>query len=330
MKNRLLLNCLLALLVLSAAALSIDKEHKGADVSEFEVAAQSLLDEADSVFQSHDYQGALAKYQESLQQARREFNRPVEVEALAQLARVYLIQGNKEEGRKWLAQAQEKASDNDPMGWSRYLGVRGRFEWKDDSLPAARQTFDEMYTYCNVNAIWGRAVDAAHMIAIVAETPEEQIEWSRRGIEAAEAGDQEKWLGPLWNNLAITYYDQKLYDTALDCFLKAREYHWRYSDETAKLFADYHVGMIYRYLGKYDEAGKWLRPVLAWAERLKNRGAIGQACEDLGEIAIAQGNKGEGLSLLRRARDEYKAEGYDQSWPELWQSINKRLKELGG
>ena len=293
-------------------------------------AADSLLQQADSTFQGRGYQAALEQYTETFEQARREFNPSVEVEAAAQIARMNLLLEHVEVGRQWLDTAAEKATDSDPMGWSRYLGVKGRFEWKDNELKTARETFDQMYDYCTTNALWGRAVDAAHMIAIVAESPEDQIEWNRRGIEAAEKTENEKWLGPLWNNLAGTYFDLKQYDSALTCYLKAREYHWRYSGEYAKLFADYHVGMTYRLLGNFDEAGKWLRPVLAWAERIDNHGAIGQACEDLGEIEIARGNKSGGLKLLERARSEYKKEGYDHSWPEIWSNINGRIADLGG
>ncbi len=309
---------------------AIEVQQKGADVSTTEMTADSLLRQADETFQSRDYKAALKQYQSVVSRAREEFNRSVEIEALSQVARMSLMLGEKEEGRKWLKRAEEKASDSDPMGWSRYLGVRGRFEWKDEDLVAARKTFEDMYTYCNSNALWGRSVDAAHMIAIVAVNPKEQIEWGRRGIEAAEAGDVESWLGPLWNNLAGTYYDMKQYDSALECYLKARDYHWRHSDEIGKLFADYHVGMTYRLLGKYDEAGKWLRPVLAWAERIENHSAIGQACEDLAEIEIARGREVEGLKLLERARSEYELEGFDKSWPEIWQHVNDRIKELGG
>jgi tetratricopeptide (TPR) repeat protein len=317
------------ILLLTSLSAAIEVTDKGDRMSEpQEINADSLLEEADALFQKRDYQAALEKYTTTAEAARADFNRPVEVEAMAQMARMNLILGSKEEGRTWLEQAAERASDSDPMGWSRYLGVRGRFEWKDDNLAAARKTFDDMYVYCNTNALWGRAVDAAHMIAIVAETPEEQIEWGKRGIEAAEAGNVESWLGPLWNNLGTVYYDQKQFDSALACFLQARDYHWRFSGEIAKLFADYHVGMTYRLLGQYDEAASWLRPVLAWAERLGDHSAIGQACEDLGEIALAKGEKSEGFKLLQRAREEYKAAGFDESWPEIWENINKRIGDV--
>jgi len=314
--------------LLPCLAAGVEVKHKGVKVSDNKPTADSLLLQADDVFQSGDYAAASEKYSEVVESARAEFNRSIEAEALSQVARMNLMLGNREEGETWLARAAERASETDPMGWSRYLGVRGRFEWKAGDLKTARATFDQMYEYCSANGLFGRAVDAAHMIAIVAESPEEQIEWGRIGIEAAEAGDVESWLGPLWNNLAGTYHDLKQYDSALECYTKAREYHWRFSGETAKLFADYHVGMTHRLLSNFDEAGKWLRPVLAWAERIENHAAIGQACEELGEIEIAQGNKAAGLKLLKRARDAYKKERYDSSWPEVWAHINQRIGEV--
>ena len=326
--SRCMLTLICLLSVFAAGVVAVEVREKGADMSTESVSPDSLLKEADQIFQNRDYENALTKYDEVLEAARKDFNRPVEVEALSQVARMNLILNKKEEGREWLAKAAERASDSDPMGWSRYLGVKGRFEWQDDDLVTARKTFDDMYVYCNTNALWGRAVDAAHMIAIVAQSPEEQIEWGHRGIQAAETGGEESWLGPLWNNLAVTYSDMGQYDSALTCFEKARHYHWLYSGELGKLYADYHVGMTHRKLGHFKEAKQWLRPVLAWAERLEDHGAIGQALEDLGEIDIAEGHKTEGIAELKKARDQYKLAGYHESWPEVWDGINKRLTEL--
>jgi len=317
------------LVLLPVCLLAVEVNQKGNDMTEgAQNSPDELLQKADSVFQSREYQAALEEYMKVATLAKQEFNRSVEVEALSQVARMNLILGNKDEGREWLGKAAGRASDTEPMGWSRYLGVKGRFEWKDDDLKTARETFDEMYMYCNTNALWSRAVDAAHMIAIVAETPDEQIKWNLRGIEAAESAGDESWLGPLWNNLACTYYDFKRFDEALDAYLKAREYHWKHSGEIAKLFADYSVGMTYRLLGKLDKAQQWLRPVLAWAERLENHSVIGQALQDLGEIEISNGNTTEGLAMIKRARDEYKLEGFDESWKEVWDGINTRIAEL--
>jgi tetratricopeptide (TPR) repeat protein len=302
--------------------------NQGEAVTETAQTADSMLQAADSIFQDHQYDQALREYEKTYERAREEFNRSVEVEALAQIARMHLALNNKEVGRVKLLEAKERAIESDPMGWSRYLGVKGRFEWKDNDLKAATATFAEMFEYCKAQTLWGRAVDAAHMIAIVSATPEEQIEWGKKGIELAEANKQEKWLGPLWNNLAGVFYDLKQFDSALVCYQQARKYHWIYSGEIGKLYADYHVGMTHRLLGQYNEAAKWLRPVLAWAERIENHAVIGQACEDLGEAAIAMGKKSEGLAYLQRARDEFKLEGYDTSWPKIWNHINERIAEV--
>jgi tetratricopeptide (TPR) repeat protein len=148
-----------ALLFSFCTSHAIEVQQKGADVTASEMTADALLKQADETFQSSDYKAALEQYQSTVEKSREEFNHSVEVEALSQVARMHLILGDKEEGRKWLKEAEAKVTDSDPMGWSRYLGVRGRFEWKDNDLKAARKTFDEMYEYCNVNTLWGRAVD---------------------------------------------------------------------------------------------------------------------------------------------------------------------------
>jgi tetratricopeptide (TPR) repeat protein len=319
-----------ALCILPMGAAAIDLRTKGGNMSSQELSADSLLQQADSIFKKKQYAEALTAYRQVLDTAREEFNYSIETEALAQIARCFLATGRKDEGLEYLAKASQKATMTDPMGWSRFLGVRGRFEWKSDSLPAARQTFTDMFDFCQENALWGRMIDAANMMAIVADSVDSQIEWGHKGIEAAESGGEEHWLGPLWNNLGATFYDNQQYDSALDCYLKARDFHWRFSDETSKLFADYSIGMTYRMLGNFVEAKQWLRPVLAWAERLENHSAIGQALQDLGEIDIAEGRKDEGLAELIRARDEYKASGYDTNVPNIWNALNDRIAELGG
>ena len=288
--------------------------------------ADSLLAHADTLFQMNNLVDALEIYQATYEHARTEFNRSVEVEALSQIARLHLKMQKKEKGREFLVMAKERASESDAMGWSRYLGVRGRYEWLEEDLPSAYATFTAMYQFCESNKLWGRAVDAANMLAIVSETPAEQIEWSKKGIDAAEATDNEQLLGPLWNNLAGTYYDMKDFENALECYINSREYHWRFSGETGKLFADYHIGMTYRLLGRYEQASQWLRPVLAWAERLGNASAVGQAAEDLGEIALVKGDKTKALEYFEMAKSAYKKAGFDETWAEVWDNINCRIE----
>jgi tetratricopeptide (TPR) repeat protein len=319
---------LLFLIIVGNITSSELSEDKGEQVNEENKTSNKLLDDADKIFKSGDMETALKLYIETFETARIEFNRSVEVEALAQIARSKLKLNRKDEGRTDLIKAGERAEESDPIGWTRYLGVRGRFEWNDDDLVSARGTFTTMFEFAKTHQLWGRMIDAANLMSIVAEKPEEQIGWIENGIEAAEDSDNESMLAVLWNNMGATYYDQKNYGKALECYIKSREYHWRFSGELAKLYADYHIGMTHRLLGNHEEASRWLRPVLAWAERLENSRAIGQACEDLGEIEAIIGNKESALVLFQRARDEYKKEGYDQSWSEIWENINKRINDM--
>jgi len=318
---------MLILLLTTACAFAIEPKKRGTPMTLDRQSADALLQMGDTTFQQKDYAAAFTQYEKAVNAAREEFNRPVEVEALSQMARMRLLMNKMDDARKYLAEAASRTNESDSMGWSRYLGVKGRVEWRTGDLKTARQTFETMFDYCSLYDLWSRAVDAAHMVAIVAESPEEQMEWSRKGISIAEARETENWLGPLWNNLAGIYYDMKKYDSALECYKTAREYHWRFSDERSKLVADYHVGMVYRYLGEFNVAGTWLRPVLAWAERLQDHDMIGQSCEDLGEAAIGLGRKDEGLAYLKRARDEYKLAGYATSAPEIWENISKRIEQ---
>ncbi|UCC43030.1 MAG: hypothetical protein JSU65_07710, partial [Candidatus Zixiibacteriota bacterium] len=122
---------------------AVEVQYRGAGMSDEYESADALLDKADSTFQSGDLGNALQEYQRVLDLAQKEFNRSVETETLAQIARLLLKTDKKEEGRQWLTRAGARADDSDPMGYSRYLGVKGRFEWQDGDLSAARKTFDE-------------------------------------------------------------------------------------------------------------------------------------------------------------------------------------------
>jgi tetratricopeptide (TPR) repeat protein len=289
----------------------------------------SGLAEADSVFQSREYERARGLYLKLVEQARIKEDSSRQTEALSQVARCYLIAGDPEAARYWLEQARVLATPILPLGWSRYLGVKGRLEWKTNDLAAARQTFKDQFNYCREHSLTDRAIDAVHMIAIVGN-PDEQVEWGLLGIAEAETAGEKRWLGPLWNNLAITYSDQNDYQKSYDAFLKAREYHWQFGDEIGKLYADYHVGWVLRMKGDYDLALTWLRPSLAWAERLEFYDVMAQATQDMGEIFVAKGDRIQGLEYLSRALGYFKKAGYEQTGPDILSKLSDRIAELSG
>jgi tetratricopeptide (TPR) repeat protein len=323
----LALVCLLLLTIVQADELETVATEGGS-------AAQQLLEQGDEVFRQGDIGQAAEVYKLAAKAAQKEMIVGIQGEALAQVARCYLKMDQKDEGRHWLLMAEEIITDQMPRAWSRYLGVRGRFEWLDDDLETATATFREMYDYCRQYDLFERAVDAAHMVALTAP-PEEQIVWGQKGIEAAEQGGFEGWLGPLWNNLGWTYDDLGRYQESLDALLKAREYHWKLGGEMNKLIADWSVGHAYRMTGHYDEAARWMRPVLAWSERLyaaeKSPDAaewMGHSCRELGELALQREELQSALQYLRRARKSLQEAGMPQWDADGFEELSKDIEKL--
>jgi predicted enzyme related to lactoylglutathione lyase len=328
---RLLISIQVMVCLLAGAVLwAHEEEFVAADQY---TAAQQLLEQADAVFQGRDYERAGELYKLAAQAAQKEMIKGIQGEALARVARCYLKLGRKEEGRHWLMMAEEVVTDRMPRAWSRYLGVLGRYQWKDDQLEEATETFTNMYQYCLEHDLYERAVDAAHMAAITAPG-EEQIAWAKKGIAAAEKGEAEGWLGPLWNNLGWTYSDLGRHEESLEALLNAREYHWKLGTEMNKLIADWSVGHAYRMAGQPDEAAAWMRSVLAWSEHLYAQEAspnaaewIGHSCRELGELALARDRQPEALKYLRRAREKLSEAGMLEWDPEGFEELTGQIEE---
>ncbi len=286
---------------------------------------------ADEVFKSRQYEEAGVLFEEIAGEAAGDNS--AFVEAASMRARSYLVTERKDEGREWLTRAAAKAVESDPLGWSRYLGVRGRFEWKDGDNETATSTFREMFDYCGEKELWERAVDAAHMIAITGDQ-RQKFDWSLKGIEMAERGGMDGWLGPLWNNLGWNYCDDERYGEAYDALIKAREYHYKGEGELPKLIADYSVAHVMMKQNRLHEAEAAMLKVLEWATRLDADGAsdavewMGFARWDLGEMAMELGNKATGIGMLKQALSEIEKSGMPNWDPDQWKQKQARVAGL--
>ncbi|MBD3366859.1 MAG: hypothetical protein GF405_01640 [Candidatus Eisenbacteria bacterium] len=294
------------------------------------------LEQADESFNARLYEEAGAEYEEIADEAIAAGDTTTFVEACAMRARTHLIAGRIDEGRRWLDQAAARADITDPPAYSRFLGVRGRFEWQADEDPAgASETFREMFDYCSSREQWERAVDAAHMVALTG-SPEERFEWARRGIAMADSGGLGSWLGPLWNNLGWDYIDAGRYEEGLDALERAREYHYQHGDSLSKLIADYSVAHAKMKLGRLADAKLMLREVFDTAERMHEKGSpngiewMGMSRWDLGEIAYAEGERAVAIELMTEALDELEQAGMPDWAPDDWAKRKSRLEEIRG
>ena len=321
------------LLIFSAVALALLAGCAG-ETQEDSMFADRMA-KADELFKSRQYEEAGVLFEEIAEETEAAGDNSAFVEAASMRARSHLIVEKKDEGREWLVRAAARAVESDPAGWSRYLGVRGRFEWRDGDNETATNTFREMFDYCGEKELWERAVDAAHMIAITGDQ-KQKFDWSLKGIEMAEKGGMDGWLGPLWNNLGWNYYDDERYDEAHDALVNAREYHYKGENELPKLIADYSVAHIMMKQGNLDEAKSEMLKVLDWATRLDANGAsdavewMGFARWDLGEMAIELGDNAAGGGMLKQALGEIEKSGMPNWDPDQWKQKRDRVAELGG
>ena len=288
------------------------------------------LDEADQTFRGGQYADAGVLFEAIANEAETAGDVSAFVEAASMRARSYLIQDDGETGRPWLDRAAAKATEGDALGWSRYIGVRGRFEWKGGDNPTATVTFRAMFDYCEAHELWSRAIDAAHMVAITGD-PEERFEWAGKAIAMAESGELTKWLGPLWNNLGWDYVEAERYDEAREALEKARVYHYMGERNLPRLIADYSVAHVIRLQGQTADAKAAMRDVFDWAVRLNDEGVqdaiewMGFSRWELGEIALTEGETSEAIQLMSKALEELEQAGMPSWDADDWAKKQARL-----
>ena len=138
--------------------------------------SSEIIKKGDDLFNQDEKTEALATYIMAADTALAEGNNSDLTEAYSQVARCYLSMDKKEEGRPWLDKAGKIASESEPEGWTRYLGVKGRYLWKDAAaekhevspeVDAAARVFTDMYDYSMKHGLYNQAVDAANMMTIV-------------------------------------------------------------------------------------------------------------------------------------------------------------------
>lgn len=248
-------------------------------------------------------------------------------EVLTQLARVRGLRGDFDAGERLLQEAGALAGSSERAAVRIDL-ERGRLTRSSGDPEGSLPLFESACEKAGESGELFLAVDAAHMAAIAAPTPEARLTWTERGIALAQSGDGSAtyWLGPLLNNLGWDQFDAGEYGAALETFQQALAERERNPENRAAIeIARYAVAKALRGLGCYEEAVATLEQAVAWTET-KGK-PDGWFHEELAESYAALGRPSEArehaalaLPLLLEADPTFEAD----------EDRVARLRELAG
>lgn len=154
-----------------------------------------------------------------------------------QIARTYGLRGDFAQARAVLAQIEPGFAMASPEAQVRWLLESGR-TWASpghspeqltaDGRGRARPLYMRAFELAREAKLDGLAIDALHMMVMVDNSPEQQLEWNRKAIAYMEASDQpaaKRWAGALYNNIGYALEQAGRLDEALVYYQKALSIH---------------------------------------------------------------------------------------------------------
>jgi len=215
-------------------------------------------------------------------------------EAATQVARAQGLQRKFTDADRTLDGVQRTLDTQPVRVRVRYLLERGRRDNSSQRRAPAVAWFEQALAASANDALAGAAyyrVDALHMLAI-ASPPEQQLDFHKRAIAAAQAADDERtrgWRASLLHNLGWTMHDRGDDAAALDYWRQALAAREAANDVPRARIARWTVARGLRALGELDEAEAMQR---ALADELQAANAPdGYVFEELAEIAVARGDR---------------------------------------
>jgi len=249
------------------------------------------------------------------------------LEMITQIARTQGLQRQFEQAHATLDGIEGQL----PVGMScarvRYLLERGRVLNSSKHPDAARPFFERAMTMAQQLGEDFYAVDALHMLAIVA-APASSIDWNLRAIQIAEASADEKargWLGSLYNNTGWSYHDMGDYESALTLFEKAESFFSVKGSVEKFRIAKWTVARCLRSMNQVEKALS--RQLALKAEFDSVGGSDGYVEEEIGECLLWLNRKDEARPYFAAA---YEVLSQDEWLLDNEPERMRRMKELGG
>lgn len=212
-------------------------------------------------------------------------------EVLTQLARAQGLQRRFAAAHHTLDEIEPLPAGAPVRARIRLLLERGRVHNSSGDPAAARPIFEAALALAESDPAEAfYAIDAAHMLAIVAP-PDEALAWNRRALALAEAAEEPRarqWRGSLLNNIGWAYHTQGDYAAALDALQQAAAFRAEHGPAEEERIARWCVARVRRDLGHVAEALAAQRSLLDEYEAL---GApSGYVYEEIGECLLLLGD----------------------------------------
>ena len=253
-------------------------------------------------------------------------NEPAYLELLTQIARAQGLQHKFEEAHHTLDQVEKQIGEKPSRQKVRYLLERGRMFNSSGHPDGARPFFEEALDSAKQISEDFYAVDALHMLAIVAP-PKSSLDLNLQAIKLAEQSGQEKarnWLGSLYNNTGWSYHDMGDYESALKIFEKGEAWQRSGGKVAETRIAVWAVARTLRSLNRIEEA---LSKQMALKDEFEAAGETdGYVFEEIGECLLALKRKNEARPHFAKA---YEVLSQDEWLVEQESERLARLKQLG-
>ncbi len=177
-------------------------------------------------------------------------------ELLTQIARTHSLRSQFDKAHTRLDEAKALIGDAPSVALIRLQLERGRCFNSAGDKTRARPLFLAAFRLALGLKEEFYAIDAAHMLAIVAE-PNTALEWNRLALDMVERSSSakaRKWKGSLTNNLGWTYFDRGEYSEALAMFRDALEFRQNAGVPKEIRIATWCVARTLRAMGQAEEA----------------------------------------------------------------------------
>jgi tetratricopeptide (TPR) repeat protein len=287
------------------------------------------LQESDQIDALWDYDHPAeseAAFRRALKTLDEQTDPALQLELLTQLARAQGLQRRFDEAHATLDAVESQLDGSTPRVRVRYLLERGRVYNSSSQPERAQPYFAEAWELASAAGEDILAIDAAHMLAIIAP-PEASLQWNQRALEMAERSPTPRalhWRSSLYNNIGWTYHDAGDYEQALTAFQKATASRRAEGDPALVRIAVWAGARTLRSLGRVEEALALQQELLREFDALGEQD--GYVYEEIAECLVALGRDDEARPYFARA---YETLSRDPWLAEAAPARLERLRTLG-